>query len=146
MTHKFAGFQDYVVGKLEAQWWQDDPNANFSTVPPERWNWRLMIRTPSFVTLEEVKEAASKLIENGKAPNADEVKLESIPEGKCVQMLHVGPYDQECVTIDAMRAFVEENGWVLHGRHHEIYLSDPRRVAPEKIRTILRHPVKKASS
>jgi hypothetical protein len=142
MTHKFAGFQDYAVCKLEAQWWQDDPKADFSTVPPDRWNWRLMIRTPPIVKKQEVQDAIAKLVEKGKAMYTDQVKLESVPEGLCVQMLHVGPYDQEFVTIEAMKAFAQKKGLALHGRHHEIYLSDPRRISPEKLKTILRVPVK----
>jgi hypothetical protein len=102
-----------------------------------------MIRTPPIVTQQELAEAVAKLLQKGKAPGADQVKLESIPEGRCVQMLHVGPYDQESRTIAAMKAFAEQQGLAFHGRHHEIYLSDPRRIAPEKLRTILRIPVKK---
>jgi hypothetical protein len=143
MTRKFAGLQDYAVSKLEAQYWLDGSEGAFSSVPMEQWNWRLMIRTPPVVTRQELDEAVAKLIQKGKAPCADQVKLESIPEGRCVQMLHVGPYDQESRTIGAMKAFAEQQGLTFHGRHHEIYLSDPRRIAPEKLRTILRIPVEK---
>jgi len=143
MTRKFAGQQDYVVTKLEAQWGLDGESCDFANTPKEQWNWRLMIRTPSFVTQKELADAARKLIENGKAPGAEQVKLESITEGPCVQMLHVGPYQEESHSIGVMSLFAEQQGLTFHGRHHEIYLSDPRRIAPEKLKTILRLPVKK---
>jgi hypothetical protein len=143
MTRKFAGLQDYVVSKLEAQYWLDGDSCDFANVPKDQWNWRMMIRTPSFVEQKDLDDAARKLIEKGKAPSADQVKLESITEGLCVQMLHVGPYEEEGRSIGAMNAFAEQQGLALHGRHHEIYLSDPRRVPPEKLKTILRLPVKK---
>jgi len=144
MTHKFARLQDYVVGKLEGQWWVDGQCQDLGRVPRDQWNWRLMIRTPEIVTQAELHQAATTLIGKGKAPSADQVKLESFAEGRCVQMLHIGPYDREVETIARMKAFAEEKGLELHGRHHEIYLSDPRRVAPEKLKTILRIPVRKA--
>ncbi len=143
MTRKFAGQQDYVVSKLEAQWGLDGESCHFANAPKEQWNWRLMIRTPLFVKQKELDEAARKLIEKGKAPCADQVKLESIAEALCVQMLHIGPYEEERRSIGVMSAFAEQQGLALHGRHHEIYLSDPRRIAPEKLKTILRLPVRK---
>jgi hypothetical protein len=143
MTRKFAGLQDYVVSKLEAQWWLDGDGHDFANVPKEQWNWRLMIRTPPIVEQRELDGAVHKLLQKGKAPCADQVKLESITEGLCVQMLHVGPYAEEGRTICVMSAFAEQQGLTLHGRHHEIYLSDPRRVPPEKLKTILRLPVGK---
>jgi hypothetical protein len=146
MTRKFAGQQDYVVSKLEAQWWLDGANCDFANVPKDQWNWRLMIRTPPFVAQKELDDAARKLIEKGKAPGADQVRLESITEGLCIQMLHVGPYEEESRSIGTMNAFAEQQGLTFHGRHHEIYFSDPRRVAPEKLKTILRMPVRKQES
>jgi len=143
MTRRFGGQQDYVVSKLEAQWWLDGESCDFANVPKEKWNWRLMIRTPPFVKQKELADAARKLIEKGKAPGADQVRLESITEGLCVQMLHVGPYEEEGRSICAMSAYAEQQGLTLHGRHHEIYLSDPRRVPPERLKTILRHPVRR---
>ena len=143
MTHKFAGLQDYAVCKLEAQWWMDDDSDNFADVAPNRWNWRMMIRTPSIVEQAEVERAIDTVMKKGKTPQADQVKLESITEGLCVQMLHVGPYDQEPVTVAVMKAFAEKQGLAFNGRHHEIYLSDPRRIPPERLKTILRLPVGK---
>jgi hypothetical protein len=146
MTRKFAGQQDYAVSKLEAQWWLDGASCDYANTPKEKWNWRLMIRTPPFVKQKDLDDAARKLIEKGKAPCANQVKLESITEGLCVQMLHVGPYEEESRSLGAMNAFAEQQGLTFHGRHHEIYFSDPRRVAPEKLKTILRMPVGKKGS
>ena len=140
MTKKFAG-QDYKVCSLEGQWWGKQETDDFFTQAPETWNWRLMIRVPDFIKGSDVKSAAKKLKEKGKGNEADQVKLETIKEGKCVQMLHVGPYGDEGATISRMIEFARASGLSCRGRHHEIYLSDPRRVAPAKLRTILRLPV-----
>lgn len=142
MTRKFAGEQDYGVCKLEAQWWGENGEEDFSRTPKEKWQWKLLIRTPDFVTKKELAKAAAAIIEKGKSPTVREVQLESFTEGPCVQMLHVGPYERECETIALMKAHAEANGLKLHGRHHEIYISDPRRVPPERLKTILRHPVR----
>lgn len=139
MTRKFGGKQDYTVGKLEAQWWADTPN--FADSPKDQWRWKLMIRTPEFVKKAELKKAVDVLLKRGKSAAVKDVRLETLREGRCVQMLHVGPYEREPETIAIMKAFAEAEGLAFNGRHHEIYLSDPRRVAPEKLKTILRHPV-----
>ena len=142
MTRKFSGRQDYVVCKLEALWGFEE-DKDFESTPREDWKWKLMIRTPDIVKPEELEKAATVLIEKGKSPSVREVRLEDISEGLCVQMLHVGPYDNEGETVEVMKAFAEEQGLEFHGRHHEIYLSDPRRIPPERLKTILRHPVRK---
>jgi hypothetical protein len=144
MTSKFAG-RDYVVCKLEGQWWSDEFGGDFSKVPMDKWQWKLLILTPDFIGEKELQQAADVLTKKGKSPDVNLVKLETMDEGLCVQMLHVGPYNKEGETVRVMNAFAEEQGLALHGLHHEIYLSDPRRVAPERLRTILRHPVKPAS-
>jgi len=141
MTSKFAG-RDYKVMMLEGLWW---PLAGQSTVSgrwPKQWNWKLLIRTPDFITRKELQKAIAALKAKGKGADVERVKLETLREGRCVQMLHVGPYDQEPQTIEAMKAFAEANDLSLKGPHHEIYLSDPRRVPPERLRTILRQPVR----
>jgi len=142
MTRKFAGLGDYAVCKLEDQWWIDGPKQNFATTAPEKWNWKLMIRTPDFIGKKDLQQAVSVLIAKGKTPLVREVTLEPISEGLCVQMLHTGPYNQMDRTISTMKTFAEQKNFEFHGRHHEIYLSDPRRVPPERLRTILREPVK----
>jgi hypothetical protein len=138
MTRKFAGQQDYTVCKLEGQWFGD-----FSKTPKAQWRWKLLIRTPDFITQDDCKKAVAILLKRGKPREVEEVKLETIGEGQCAQMLHVGTYDREGETIAVMRAFAESEGVKFDGPHHEIYLSDPRRVPPEKLRTILREPVTK---
>ncbi len=141
MAKKAAG-KDYAVAKLEGLWWGPAGTCDFSAIAPETWNWKLLIRTPEFIKAADVGKTVSSLLAKGKPAAASEVKLEKIDEGQCVQMLHVGPYSSEPVTIAEMRQFVESQGLTFHGLHHEIYLSDPRKVAPEKIRTILRIPAR----
>ena len=140
MTRKFSGQQDYTVCKLEAQWWCDGEQG-FTTAPKQAWRWKLLIRTPDFVAQKELAAAVAVLVKRGKGNGAERVRLESLSEGSCIQMLHVGPYEKEHETIASMKAFAGSKGLSLQGRHHEIYLSDPRRVAPEKLKTILRMPV-----
>jgi hypothetical protein len=138
MTRKFAGRQDYAVCKLEAQYFFEcDP----AKIPKDQWRWQLMIRTPDFISQDDLQRAASALLNKGKSPEVKEVKLESLPAGRCVQMLHVGPYERIGETVALMRAYTDQNGLQFCGPHHEIYLSDPRRVPPEKLKTILREPV-----
>lgn len=140
MARKFSGRQDYTVCKLEAQWWSD-AGPDFMAAPKHAWQWKLLIRIPNFVTGKEVDGAIAALLERGKAETVRCVRLESLSEGKCVQVLHVGPYDKEHETIASMKALADSHKLSFHGRHHEIYLSDPRRVAPEKLKTILRMPL-----
>lgn len=143
MTRKFEGLGDYAVCKLEGLWWCDEEEEELSRVPPERWQWQLMIRTPDFIDQQDLDKAAAKLVEKGKHLEVKEVALATLDEGLCVQMLHIGPYEREGETIARMKEFVESQDLSFHGRHHEIYLSDPRRVPPERLKTILRHPVRK---
>lgn len=142
MTRKFEGLGDYAVCKLEAVWWSDE-EEDLSLVPPERWQWQLLIRTPDFVGREDLERAAAKLVEKGKHREVQEVVLTTLNEDLCVQMLHVGPYEREGETLARMKAFADEQGLSFRDKHHEIYLSDPRRVPPERLKTILRHPVAK---
>ena len=142
MARKFTG-QDYTVCKLEGLWWADDPTQCFASQPRETWNWKLMIRVPSFVDEGDLRAAVEKLLAKDKPHEISDVKLEVLDEGTSLQMLHVGPYDQESATMVRLQACAEENRMEFHGLHHEIYLSDPRRVAPEKLRTILRIPVRR---
>ena len=142
MTRKFAGKQDYAVCKLEGQWFFDGDPAG---IPKEEWKWKLMIRTPDFISPEDLKTAEGTLLQRGKSPEIKEVRIETIDEGVCVQMLHVGPYEKENETVALMKSFAETNGFKLSGPHHEIYLSDPRRVPADRLKTILRVPVLKPS-
>lgn len=141
MAKKFAG-QDYAVCKLEGLWWAADEHREFMELPKDQWHWKLMIRTPEFIGVKELQAAISKLREKGKPEEVSSVKFENLKEGVCVQVLHVGPYDAEHATIAKMKDFARAKGLSYNGLHHEIYFSDPRRVAPAKLRIILRNPVR----
>lgn len=139
--------QDYVVPPLQALWWADDPAA-FVSGERDKWQWRAMLRVPDFVSAADVATAAettsAKLAKKG-TPNArvPEITLMTYEEGDCLQTLHIGPYTDEAPTLaDLHDRLMPEQGLTFNGKHHEIYLSDPRRVAPEKLRTVLRQPVK----
>jgi len=140
MAKKFAG-KDYKVCHLEGLWWGQKEDEDFFGQPAETWNWKLIMRVPDFISTKDLKDTITTLQAKGKPPEVANVKLESLAEGQCVQMLHVGPYAKEQETISQMIALAAEKGLACHGRHHEIYLSDPRRVAPERLRTIIRLPV-----
>ena len=142
MTRKQAGKSDYVVAGLEGQYWPDAAFPDPFDVPLDHMNWRLLVRTPEAVGDDDLDRAAKTLEARGKGEWVREVALLSMAEGTSVQMLHLGPYENEPDTIRRMTAFAEEHGYEVHGWHHEIYLSDPRRVPPERLRTILRLPVR----
>jgi hypothetical protein len=139
MAKKFAGL-DYKVCHLEGLWWSSR-KGDFLEQPVDSWNWKLLIRVPDFISDEDLKLAVEALKKKGREGPLERVKLEAIDEGQCVQVLHVGPYDRERKTIERMVECAHAKGLACCGRHHEIYLSDPRRVPPERLRTILRHPV-----
>ena len=141
MASKSKG-QDYAVCKLEALWWAD--GVSFPEAKPEQVRYKLMIRTPDFIADSDLNDTLDVLRKKDKTPRAGDLRLESLDEGRCVQMLHVGPYDREAETIQQMQAASTAEGLAPHGLHHEIYLSDPRRVPPDRLRTILRHPVRPA--
>ena len=137
-TMKFAckaEGRDFVVCKLEGQWWN-------TSGPRAQWKWRMMIRVPDFVDEATLRAARDAAQAKGTDVDVGSVKLIELEEGPCVQALHVGPYDREQATLDAMAELARAEGRKPHGRHHEIYLSDPRRVEPAKLKTILRQPVK----
>ena len=138
---KAAG-NDYVVCKLEGLWWFDDPAAMAADVPREEWNWKLMLRQPEFVTHEMVVEARPEVQAKKKMDEPLDVAFEPYAEGLAAQIMHFGSYAEEDPTIARLHQFIQENGYQPHGLHHEIYLGDPRKVAPEKLRTIIRQPIK----
>ena len=142
MTRKSAGKGDYKVCYLEGLWWTDREDVDFTDLPPADWQWQLLIRTPDFINTTDLDAAKEALRKKKKPPQFEEVELQVLTEGLCVQMLHVGPFDTETDTIRLMHDLAKESHLTFHGRHHEIYLSDPRRTAPQKLRTILRHPVR----
>ncbi len=140
MARKFAG-RDYVVTKLEGLWWGERRGRLLIEEPRSRWRWKLMIRVPPFISETDRRSALALLRSRGKNPLLGQVKLETLREGRCVQILHLGPYDAEHESIGRMMALAREQGRRLRGRHHEIYLSDPRRIPASRLKTILRHPV-----
>lgn len=132
--------KDYAVMGPEGLWWAEDVAA-FAEGRKDEWLWTLMIMQPEFVTSDLVEEVAAAMREKGKGPALDKMRLAPFEEGKCVQVLHVGPYDTEGASVEKMLAFAGKNGLEFCGKHHEIYLSDARRVPPERWKTMLRHPV-----
>lgn len=140
------GYFDFVVPPLEGHWWVED--GVFSFTDRENWKWTVMIRQPDFVTPDVFKQACATVTLKKPALPAARARFQSFTEGLCVQMMHNGPYATEPETIARMDVFMEANQLVnamsLERKHHEIYLSDPRKTAPEAMKTILRHPVERA--
>jgi len=137
--------QDYVVMPLEGLWWGVPINLQgYSEAEKDRFQWTMMIMQPEFVTADMFDEALSEVGKKKNLPGLAKMRFETFDEGWAVQILHVGPYDAEGQNIEKMHRFADTQGWHLRGKHHEIYLSDPRRTATEKLKTILRHPVVKA--
>jgi hypothetical protein len=139
---KPPGYFDYKVGALETLWWSTGKVLDITNARTLRWQAYLMV--PPFVSkklLELARQAAKA--RNREIPY-EAVTLETLKEGRAVQMLHVGPYAGEKPTIDALLEYVAEHGLVVAGKHHEIYLSDPSRTKPDKLKTVIRYPVKPA--
>ncbi|GAA3538917.1 hypothetical protein AFL01nite_26980 [Aeromicrobium flavum] len=132
---------DYVVPPLEALWWAEDLSAFTDSRDKTTWDWTLLSLVPEWIGDDHLAEARATVTRKGGAPGLHDLRAETLDEGTCVQTLHVGPYEMEGPVIAALHDFAAAEGFDLTGKHHEIYLSDPRRVAPEKLRTILRQPV-----
>jgi hypothetical protein len=131
---------DYAVMPLEGLWWSEDLSS-FVTGDRSKWQWTMMIMQPDFVETAVI-EAAMEEVRRKKALAAvDKLRLESFTEGPCAQILHIGPFSEEGPTIQRVHEFIRERS-ALTGKHHEVYLSDIRRAAPEKWRTIIRQPMK----
>ncbi len=136
--HKSLG-QDFVVPKLGGQWWSEE--QSFEDTPREDWHWNLLIRMPDFVEKEVVEDCVATVIRKKGVKVASEIHLDTLEEGKCVQVLHKGSYEEEEKTIAKLMSFVHENGFELNGHHHEIYITDPMRTSEERLKTIIRYPV-----
>jgi hypothetical protein len=131
---------DYGVMPLEGLWWADDPRV-FHLADKSAWKWTAMILQPDVIARREV-DAAFEQVRKKKNPAAlDRIRFEVLEEGPCAQVLYLGPFSAEGPTIQRMHDFIHAAGKELRGKHHEIYLSDPRRTAPEKLKTILRQPM-----
>ena len=133
--------QDFVVPKMEGQWWVEDERP-FEQVPRYAWHWRILIRMPDFVDKSTFATAINNLKTKGKPIRLEDVKFEKIDEGKCVQMLHIGSYEEEQETIRQIFQKIEEENLRINGHHREIYISNPMRTPAWKLKTIIRYPVK----
>ena len=142
--HQIEGYFDYVVPPLEGFWWQDGVEG-VDYAHKETFNWISVIRLPDFVSREDFDWALAEATKK-KKEDFSKVEFFTYEEGLCVQCMHLGAYDDEPATVDKMHAYMAEQGYELditdERMHHEIYLSDARRVAPEKLKTVIRHPVK----
>ena len=132
---------DYPVMALEGLWWVED--GNFDITVKDNWFYTLQIMQPPHITPEMFEDARAKLKTKKENSALDRVRLEHFDEGLCVQIMHVGPYATEPATVEKMKAFAHAQGYEFQYKHHEIYLGDPRRAQPEKLKTVLRHPVSK---
>jgi hypothetical protein len=137
---------DYPVMALEGLWWVED--GTFDIQKPGNWKYTVMIMQPDLVTPGMFAEALAQLRKKrGDQPAFDRLRLEAFHEGLSVQTMHVGPYAAEPATVERMQAFMQANGFQdligLGGKHHEIYMGDPRRADPSKLKTVLRHPVRR---
>jgi hypothetical protein len=130
---------DFVVMPLEGLWWADDM-GDFQAGRRDRWQWTYMILMPDLVTADVVAEAIAAVDPARAGPARQRVRLEPLEEGRAAQVLYTGPYAEEGPTIQQLHAHIASLGGTLTGRHHEIYLSDPRRTEPAKLRTIIRQP------
>jgi len=143
--HRMAGYFDFVVPPLEGLWWQEGPEQ-INLGRKEAFQWISMIRLPDFVTEAEFRWAKEEA-EKKKKLDCGRAELLAMEEGTCVQIMHFGPYDDEPATVRLMDEFAFSQGYRMDfggvRRHHEIYLSDPRKTSPEKLRTVIRHPVAK---
>lgn len=143
-TLKFVGKsdgRDSVVGPLEALWWAEDMDT-FLTRDKDAWSWRVMITVPPWVDEAAVEAAVAAVDAKKDLPALGMLRFQPLAEGRCLQVLHVGPYDDEGPVLERLHGeVIPERRLRFNGHHHEIYLSDPRRTAPERLRTVLRQPV-----
>ena len=132
---------DHVVMPLEGLW-RVPGQTGYPEGGPDAWSWTLMIKQPDEVTQELAEEAIHDAAVRKPLPAATKLRLERFHEGRSAQVLYVGPFTDERPTIERLMAFIRDQGHEPEGRHHEIYLSDPSRTAPEKLKTIIRHPIR----
>ena len=147
-THKIDGYFSYVVPPLEGFWWQEGNKEGIDYKSKDKFNFISVIRLPDFVTKNDFDWAIEEAT-NKKHQDFSKVEFLTYDEGLCVQCMHIGSYDDEPETVKLMHEYMEESGYELdisdERRHHEIYLSDPRRVDASKLKTVVRHPIKKIS-
>jgi hypothetical protein len=131
---------DYTVMPLESLWWTKDPEA-FDIESRADWRWTAMIVQPPAVTPSLVERAVVDAAAKHRSPALKKIRFEHFREGLAAQLMHVGPYAEELSTIEKLHAFIAEHDYPMRGKHHEIYLSDPRRCAPARMKTVIRQPV-----
>ncbi len=131
---------DYGVMPLEGLWWTDDM-AKFSMGNKDIWKWTSMIMQPEFISEDLCREAREQVRKKKELSALPKVKFENLTEGLSVQIMHIGPYSAEKPTVDKLHFFIKENGYTFNGKHHEIYLGDPRKSSPEKMKTVIRQPI-----
>ena len=142
MSRKRAGHgPDYTIAPLEGLWWMAD-GSDFDQKRTPDWRWTLMIMQPPFITPAEFKSAVATLSQKKPSPTLERLALTTLEEDRVVQLMHIGPYDAELPSVQKLAAFCSEKHYQFIGKHHEIYLSDPRRTRPDRLRTILRRPIK----
>jgi hypothetical protein len=135
--------RDYVVPPLEGLWWAEDMAAFTTRRDKSQWDWTLMIMTPDWIGRDLFDATVGQIAKQSPPEALAQVRLAELSEGRCVQTLHLGPYDAEAEVLGRMHNdVIPTQGLRMTGKHHEIYLSDPRKVAPERLRTILRQPVR----
>jgi hypothetical protein len=126
---------------LEALWWVED--GEFDITRPENWHWTAIIMQPDHISDSMYQESLEQLRKKRPNPALDKMRFETFREGLSIQIMHIGPYAEEPASLAKMKAYAQDNGFRLCGKHHEIYLGDPRRADPAKLKTVLRHPVEK---
>jgi len=134
---------EFVIPPSEGLWWMEDMRE-FSMAVKERWDWTLMMMQPEAVTPEIFASARQQALRKKALPALEKVRLEAYHEGLSVQILYYGSYADEGPTIARMHAYIRDEGYIPNGKHHEIYVGDPRRTPPEKLKTVIRQPVSKA--
>ena len=137
---KLAG-RDYVMPPLEGLWWADQMESFTVARDKSQSDWTMMLMVPDWLGPDDFAQALDTAQSSGELPAGDKIRLGCLSEGSCVQVLHIGSYDDEAPVLARMHEYIKDQDMDLSGKHHEIYLSDPRRVQPEKLRTILRQPV-----
>lgn len=141
-SSKQGGGPDWVVMPLEGLWWVHG-GKDFVSASREEWRWTLMIAQPDEAAEDLFQAAVRETAAEKDLPALPSLRWERYHEGLAAQIMHIGPNDQEVGTLKKMHAFLTEQGYEMHGKHHEIYMSDPRRVPPERLKTVLRHPIRK---
>lgn len=135
-----AGDMDFVVPKLEGFWWVEGDKP-FELTPRTEWHWKLMMRMPDFIGKSDFDEAITALVADEKLPADHKLVFEELHEGLCLQVMHLGSYEEEGPSIEKIQRFAAQEGFEVTGKHHEIYLSDPTKTEVSKLKTIIRYSI-----